>query len=204
MTPDSSTERYQRTRLQVLATALAAFFVGLLIVVGLILPAEFSLDPLGTGKVLGLMGLAEEGSGAVVLQESVHKTDRVSFRLSPFESVEYSYRMDLGGVMVFSWRADGELVFNLHSTPDLGPFATIDPDGSQPDRNDGWAQSFSNGRSTSEQGSYTATFTGQHGWFWENRTNEDVTLELATSGFIGASLRSAVGGQERGAPRPAL
>ncbi len=189
-TPDKSP--LPRTRRQVLRSTFFAFLLGLFVVVGVILPAEFSLDPMGTGRILGVLGLAEDGSGVVVLETTVHKTDRVRFELAPFESVEYSYAMDVGGVLIYSWRADNELVFNLHSTPNL------------PGGNQGPAESFSNGRADSEQGTYTAPFTGRHGWFWENRTDQTVLLELATSGFIGESLRSAVGDQQIGVPRPAL
>ena len=182
----------QHTRGRIVRTTLFAFLLGLFVAVGVILPAEFSLDPLGTGKALGVLGLAEDGSGAVVLENRVHKTDRVTFQLAPFESVEYSYAMDVGGVLIYSWQADGELVFNLHSTPNL------------PVGKESLAESFSAGRARREQGTYTATFTGQHGWFWENRTNRSVRLELATSGFVGHSLRSAVGAQEVATPQPAL
>ncbi len=183
-----------RSRGQILLTAGGALLLGLLLVVGVILPAEYSLDPLGSGKALGLLGLAQDGANAVALQSEVHKTERVTFQLAPFESLEYSYRMQLGAVMIFSWHATGELVYNLHSTPDLPGPKTADD----------YAESFSNGRSASEQGAYTAPFTGQHGWFWENRTNSEVTLRLATAGFMGDSLHLAVSVQNIGSPRPAL
>lgn len=199
MTASTNSVVPKHTRGKLLATTIVAFLLGLFVVVGVILPAEFSYDPLGTGRHLGVLGLAEEGSGAVVLQDAPHRTDRVSFQLAPFESVEYSYRMNVDDVLVYSWQASAELVFNLHSTPDL-PFIGAAPTAGTTDL----AESFSSGRVLSEQGTYTATFTGQHGWFWENRTNETVTLELATSGFMGASLRSAVGLQESGLPRSAL
>lgn len=179
---------------QILLTTSGAFLLGLLLVVGVILPAEYSLDPLGTGKALGVLGLAEDDANAVALEQEVHKTETVTFQLAPFESLEYSYRMELGAVMIFSWRATGELVYNLHSTPDL-PAVTVA---------DGYAESFSNGRALQEQGTYTAPFTGQHGWFWENRTNAKVTLRLATAGFMGDSLHSSVSLQNSGSPLPAL
>jgi len=182
-----------RSRRQILLLTVVAFGLGLLLVVAVILPAEYSLDPLGTGKALGVLGLAADGSTAVVTQNDVHKTDVARFQLAPFESVEYSYRMELGAVLIYSWQASGELVFNLHSTPDL-------PGSDSPD----YAESFANGRSVRGQGTFTAPFAGQHGWFWENRSNEEVTLELATAGFVGDSLQSAVGSQQTGSPQPAL
>lgn len=189
----SAQDRLRRSRSQIVLATCFALVLGLLLVVAVILPAEYSLDPLGTGKVLGVTGLAADGKSAVTYQDVVHKTDVVRFQLAPFESVEYSYRMELGAVMIYSWRASGELVFNLHSTPDLPLGNTAD-----------YAESFSSGRNDCEQGTYTAPFAGQHGWFWENRSNAEVTLELATAGFIGASLLSQVGAQQSGSPKHAL
>lgn len=31
-------------------------------------------------------------------------------------------------------------------------------------------------------GTLVAAFDGSHGWFWRNRTNRDVTLQLTTTG----------------------
>ena len=199
MSANESVQPPPRTRRQIALTTLAAFVASLFVVVGVILPAEFSVDPLGTGKLLGVLGLAEDGSDAVVTYGAVHKNDRVSFQLAPFESVEYSYRMQRGATLVYSWQASGGLVFNLHSTPDL-PFS----EGTRSPGEAGVAESFSNGRAEFERGVYIAPFTGQHGWFWENRDDQEVTLELATSGFFGESLRSSVSGQETGSPGPAL
>jgi len=188
-----------RSRGQILLLTVFAFLLGLLLVVAVILPAEYSLDPLGTGKALGVLGLTQDGTTAVVYQDDIHKTDVVRFQLAPFESVEYSYRMELGAALIYSWQATGELVFNLHSTPDLPIVGVADSADSRD-----YAESFSNGRSAREQGTYTASFDGQHGWFWENRSNAEVTLELATAGFMGDSLQSQVGNQLRGSPRRAL
>jgi len=94
--------------------------------------------------------------------------------------------MNIGSSFIFSWQANQELVFNLHSSPDLPP-ASAPAD---------YAESFSAGRSRQAQGAYKATFTGRHGWFWENRTNEHAMLSLSVSGFVQAALRSSVSGQE--------
>jgi len=173
------------------ATALFALVAALIlsaaVLVTIVLPAEYSLDPLGTGRALGLLGLADGGASAVTSEDQSYKVDRVEFQLSPFESVEYSYRMNIGSSFVYSWQADQELVFNLHSSPDLPPA----------DAPTDYAESFSAGRSPKAQGTYSATFTGRHGWFWENRTNQLVTLTLSVSGYIQAPLRSSISGQEQ-------
>jgi len=41
---------------------------------------------------------------------------------------------------------------------------------------------YGKGSSQREEGVLTAAFTGSHGWFWRNRTGQPVTITLKTSG----------------------
>lgn len=186
MNNQQTTEPKKMSATTSLLTLVAGLILAAALLVTIVLPAEYSLDPLGTGRTLGLLGLADGSVSAVSSEDKPYKADRVEFLLSPFESVEYSYQMDIGSSFVFSWQADQELVFNLHSSPDLPPA------GAPAD----YAESFSAGRSPQAQGTYSAPFTGRHGWFWENRTNQDVTLTLFVSGYMQAPLRSSVSGQQ--------
>ena len=43
--------------------------------------------------------------------------------------------------------------------------------------------SFDIGRGGQASGSFVAPFNGIHGWYWENRTGEEIMVELATTGF---------------------
>ena len=175
-----------KSGLATFATLFAGLILAIVVLVVVVLPAEYSLDPLGSGQALGLLGLADAPPVAVREEQRAHAADRAEFVLAPFESVEYSYLMDVGASMVFSWQASSELVFNLHSSPNLPPAG-------QPSD---YAESFSAGRAPAAQGTYTATFSGRHGWFWENRSQEEVTLNLVASGFLRKPLRSSVSGQE--------
>ena len=47
---------------------LISVIVALLLLVTLVLPAEYDIDPLGTGAALGLTGLSRSGPGALVEQ----------------------------------------------------------------------------------------------------------------------------------------
>ena len=133
-----------------------------------------------------MLGLAGDGANAVVVESEPYKIDGVEFQLAPFESVEYSYRMAIGSSFVYSWRADQELVFNLHSSPDLTPAGQASD----------YAESFAAGRSRQAQGMYSAPFSGRHGWFWENRTDQSATLVLSVSRFMQAPLKSSLNGQQ--------
>lgn len=174
-----------------------ATLVSLLVAAGLlitvVLPAEYDLDPLGTGGLLGLSGLSGGTPEAVNDASAPFLIDRVRFELAPFESVEYKYRMERDGGMVYSWLASGEVLFDLHA----------EPDGGRP----GYAESFAQGRDKERNGSYVAPFSGIHGWFWENRGMQTVIVELRAAGFFDhaiefrdgdESLRTIRGGSENG------
>lgn len=81
--------------------------------------------------------------------------DEVSYTLKPGEGIEVKLAMEEGQTTRFAWTANGSLVnFDLHG--------------------DGGGQSISyeQGRAVPEQlGELTAAFTGNHGWFWRNRTD---------------------------------
>jgi len=182
----------QRTQLGL--TVAGALLAAAAFVIGVVLPAEYSLDPLGTGRALGLLGLAADGPPAVEAADKTHSQDTMVFELAPFESVEHSYRMARGSSLVYSWKASAELVFNLHGSPDLTPAGAATD----------YAESFSAGRDVQRQGTYRATFTGRHGWVWENRTQTSVRLQLATAGFFSEPVRSSLSGQESTNAAPAL
>ena len=143
------------------------------VLVTAVLPAELGLDPLGTGKMLGLLGLAGEPRTVVTHQEAGYRSDEIEFVLAPFESVEYKYRIERGASMLFSWSSDHVVVYDLHA----------EPEGAEP----GYAESFDRQRGERAHGTYTAPFSGIHGWFWENRGQEDATIRLTTAGYYGTA-----------------
>ena len=93
----------------------------------------------------------------------------VQLKLAPKEGMELKYRIDQGGGMLYSWSATSELHWGLHSTPDNAP------------RN--YADFFDIDQGTRSHGVYNAPFTGIHGWWWENRSDREVTITLTTVGF---------------------
>ncbi len=162
----------------VIATAIALLAATIVLLVA-ILPAEFGADPLGTGELLGLTALSAD-ENPFDEQLEVHRTDYAEFLLEPFQSVEYKYLMDLNASMVFSWVADGELYFDMHSEPSgLGAE---------------YAESFEQGNADRRMGSFYAPFAGIHGWFWENRSLDTITVKLYSSGFYQTSTVFRDGG----------
>ena len=132
-----------------------------------ILPAEYGLDPLGAGEALGLLSLARVQPIAV--EDGEYRMDSVELELNPSEWVEYTYRLEQGRSMLYSWQASGPVSYNFHSAPDEAP--------------PGYAESFDQQENDEAHGTYTAPFSGIHGWYWENPGTMEVTITLTTAGF---------------------
>ena len=92
--------------------------------------------------------------------------DEASYSLAPGEGIEVKLVMEAGQTARFEWTANGSVVnYDTHG------------DGS------GQKISYEQGRSVPDQaGELTAAFTGNHGWFWRNRTDAPVTITLRTAG----------------------
>jgi hypothetical protein len=103
------------------------------------------------------------------------KHDTVEIRLAPNEGMEYKYRLERGAGMVFSWSSTAPVHYELHSEPAAGPPRYAETFDRQDDR-------------TEQHGSYVAPFPGIHGWYWENRTADEVIVTLRASGFFTESI----------------
>ncbi len=155
---------------RVARASLAALLLAALLLVSVILPAEYGWDPLGSGELLGVTGFSESGKNPLQPVSRQLRNDEIVFQLSPFESVEYKYRLEEGASIVFQWQASGEVLSEMHA----------EPDGAAP----GYADSFSKIRSTGNTGTYRPPYAGIHGWFWQNRGSAEVTLRLQVQGFF--------------------
>ncbi len=175
-TTESTGAAPQPRRAKILLATLMALCAAVLILVALVLPAEFDRDPLGVGEALGIRGLSRQPQLERVRDEKTgYRGEAVTFELLPFEFVEYKYRLHEGGTMLYSWSATAEVVFDFHGEPDAGP--------------EGFAESYRLGKADGENGAFTAPYGGIHGWFWENRGTHPVTVTLTTSGFYSAALQ---------------
>ena len=168
-----------------LASAVAVLAAAALLVIA-VLPAEYGIDPLGTGKSLGLLALSSAGhlepvpppqgaalvpvhEGNVALYPGEYKVDSRVFVLGPYEYVEFKYHLGKDAVMLFSWNADGDVLQDFHGDPD-GAAATA-------------TQSYDKKPRRKSDGMFTAPFSGIHGWYWENPGADTVTVKVTTAGF---------------------
>ena len=169
MVDESRASEIQQVSVKKIALAAAvSLLVAALVFVGAVLPAEYGQDPFGTGELFGLLALAQVA--AITAEDGEHRLDAAELELRPSEWVEYTYRLREGASMLYSWQATGPVSYNFHSAPDGAP--------------PGYAESFDAQESDVARGSYTAPFTGVHGWYWENLGTEEVTITLSTAGFF--------------------
>ena len=192
----------QRARIA-LAAAAAMLVAGVLLMTA-ILPAEYGVDPLGTGRALGLTSLAQanapaaaaSAAGEAASPESLEpvrpgantpqtvplKQDTVMFTLGPGEGLEYKYRMEKGAGFVYTWTATGLVGFDFHGEPQGAP--------------KGYAESYQMAEGQSASGAFFAPTSGIHGWFWENKTNDLVTVTLTSTGFYASGIEFSADGQK--------
>jgi hypothetical protein len=188
-----------------------------------LLPAEFGIDPTGFGRATGLTGLSPAEGGeeeniylkrglartnvliplpeeaaldeatlrqtlvdkGITMPDGVMRTDRYEIELLPYEGIEMKYDLAEGAPMIFTWKASAPVYLDLHSHPfDGGPEMT---------------ESFVIDQMPSQTAVYVAPFDGIHGWYWQNRTLNNVTVTLDASGHFTASRVFNEGGEH---PRP--
>lgn len=94
---------------EIVFVSLAALAAAVVLLVTTVLPAEFNVDPLGTGKMLGITGMSDSALqvGALNTQDQAYFQDKYRIVLAPFESMKYKYRLEEGATMLFDWQANG-------------------------------------------------------------------------------------------------
>lgn len=151
-------------------TTLITLLLAAVVVVCLVLPAEFGRDPSGIGARLGLLDLAAEPAGSEQAPVSTNDQQRhFSITLGPGMGQEFKVVMPANALMEFEWHTDGAAVyFDQHGDP-LGDTS-------------GYFMSYSESSASSMKGRLLTVFAGNHGWYWENRTGNAVTINLSIGG----------------------
>lgn len=116
---------------------------------------------------------ADESSAESETSSEPTWREEESFTLAPGEGTEYKLTMDEGAIATFAWSSEGGPVnFDTHG------------DGG------GNSISYEKGRGVPEdEGELEAAFTGNHGWFFRNRNDQEVTVTLRVNGDYGELKR---------------
>jgi hypothetical protein len=201
-TPLPTVNELPSTRQLVRSTVIALLTaIGLLVTV--VMPSEYAIDPTGVGRALGLtqMGelkiilaqetladaappqpatpapqvaqvqpIAEPVAQPVPTPAPALKTNQMSVTLKPGEGTEIKLEVLKNKTVSYEWTAAGGPVnYDTHGEPYNGE--------------KGYFHSYNKGKQVkSDKGEFTAIFDGTHGWFWRNRSKNDVTISLKTAG----------------------
>ena len=174
--------------------------IALLALVTIILPAEYNIDPTGIGHQLGLTVFnsekansenlsAEKASSEKLSSEKasaeetpskvnptkenqltvIKKTETIAVIVPPERGVEYKFTLLQYQKMTYEWKTDGAvLYFDLHGEPEGDTT--------------GYFESYAIATLSEMEGSFTAPFTGVHGWYWKNTSSKPVTVQLIVAG----------------------
>lgn len=178
------------------STAIAATSA-VAILVTVVLPAEYNIDPTGIG---GVLGLSEMGEIKAQLAEEAEAD-----RLLEIEAEEQSSLMnDIFGLFVGTAYAQEAEIWRDETTFTLAPGDSAEwklvmeegqtveyrmlVDGGRVNfdmhgHGGGNSVTYEKGRgSTGDEGEIIAAFDGEHGWFWRNRDSQPATVTVQVRG----------------------
>jgi hypothetical protein len=184
---------------QLLRSTVLAAVSALAILVTVVLPAEYAIDPTGLGRVLGLtdMGeiktrLAQEAAEDAAASRMAPAAETPSAQAAEVQAIEVpasspvtsAWRDEMTFTLAPGQGTEIKLRMNegdkaLYAWTVQGGVVNYDTHG------DGGGRSISyvKGRGVpADEGELVAAFTGHHGWFWRNRGQADVTVVLRTGG----------------------
>lgn len=171
-----------------------ALIIAAVILITVVLPAEYDIDPTGIGKALGLTALnaenaddsstpppatalptempavIESSARTVTKSEVPFRSEQLSIQLEPGKGIELKAKMRKGDQFVFSWQSDGTKVF-------------VDMHGERANAGDEFTSYWEEKQSDSAHGAFVAPFDGSHGWYWRNTKTTPVTITIQVSGF---------------------
>ena len=194
---------------RILKATAVALLVAVAVLFIAVLPAEYGIDPLGTGKALGLTDLANAtgepqipaaiadatimpvlepleqpsrwGESGVVKGALIPRPDRYNV-----DSRVITLKPGEGMEIKYNMKKGSGLVFSWVASGkvlyDFHGVPNLKPAGKGTD----YAESYSRDDMVGQDqlyGTFVAPSTGIHGWFWENTGSDVVTIKLVTAGF---------------------
>jgi len=193
------------------ATGVALLIAAVLLVVA-VLPAEYGIDPLGTGKALGLTDLAKAAQTKSAPATDPAKPDELTASIVPvlepaadggapvmkgtFIPQQRGYKIDSremklkpgeGLEIKYNMRKGAGLIYSWTANDKL-LFEFHGEPNVKPAGREGtdYYETYDIDNQVGKgegHGTFVAPSTGIHGWFWENKTQGEVTLKLVSAGF---------------------
>lgn len=155
-----------------LKASASATLVAIVALITFILPAEYNVDPTGIGQELGLTVLAAASATDTPNGSAQAGSDEyqvIEVIVPAGQGVEYKFNLQQYDKMTYEWLTDGpSLYFDLHGEP-------------QGDTT-GYFESYAIATLSGMKGSFTAPFAGSHGWYWKNKSDQPIAVQLMVKG----------------------
>ena len=191
---------------QLLKSVFIALLIGGIVLITAVLPAEYGIDPLGTGKLFGFERLYQESDPVDELTEtSVLNFDSIKMEKlgspknvpkpveanNPSPEIQYAIRKDTIRVVVpaekgieykFKSLKYGSIKYEWATN---GGIVYIDFHGEVKQENppdNVFYESYTLAYSNNMAGTLTAPFEGKHGWYFRNETKKEMVVTLVLNG----------------------
>ncbi len=195
------------TKKQLIRYVFIALLIGIVVLVTAVLPAEYNIDPLGTGKLFGFSRLYAQPDE----DESKLQTVQLNFKKLSIEEIgsgpdvpipaevdnppplqQYSMREDNNITVLVKADKGIEYKFKMlkygktkYEWSTDGSILYSDMHGEVLMENppeEEYFESYTEAYSNNMTGTLTAPFEGIHGWYFRNKNKEDVTVTIKLKG----------------------
>ena len=185
---------------QLLKSTFLAIIIAAVLLITVILPAEYGIDPIGVGNLLGLTKMGEiktslaeevavqEGSQPITAAVSDIETTHPEKALPALtdqstpvvrqDEITFSLAPDQGREIKLKMKSGHQVDFKWWTD---GGNANYDSHADSKVLGIDY-YNYSKGTKALDEDVLIAEFDGNHGWFWRNRTSEPMTISLHVKG----------------------
>ncbi|WP_016988005.1 hypothetical protein [Flavobacterium sp. ACAM 123] len=191
---------------QLIKAVLFALFLSILILISAVLPAEYGIDPTGTGKLFGFNKLHISEDTKNLLESRIQKTyplikmekagsgpevKRPLEADNPATKKQFAEREDTIEVIVPAGKGIEYKIYMLKYGKMKYEWSTdkgtvyLDFHGEvkqEKPANDTYFESYTLAYSNNMVGTFLAPYEGKHGWFFRNEGDKDITVTLKLKG----------------------
>jgi hypothetical protein len=188
------------SRRQLVKSTILAILIAAVLLITVILPAEYGVDPLSTGNLLGLTKMGEikvslkkevaeqQNSQQITTDASDIGTENLGETEPEFtdqaapvvreDEIVFLLDPDQGKEIKLKMKTGHRVDFKWWTD---GGTANYDSHADSKVLNIDY-HSYSKGSKALDENILVAEFDGNHGWFWRNRTSEPMTISLQVKG----------------------
>jgi len=183
MNNNSQSNSAQPSAKKLFNSTILAIGVAAIILITIVLPAEYGIDPTGVGRILGLKkmgdikvslaeksfsdksGQAKSASGIEYNQTNyISQMGEIKISFEPNEGRELKVSMKKDDQISYNWETDGEAIYFAAHT------------------DSGVPHDYGEGTKIGDKGVLKAFCDGRHGWWFKNRTSKEITLTFKVDG----------------------